>query len=505
MANNIALSAGVRQNLTALQNTSAMMSATQARLATGNKVNSALDNPINFFAALSLNNRANDLSILLDSIGQAQKVLETADQGLTSLTRMVESAKLIAKQVRESPQPTAVAYNGFTINATTQGQTLASHDGAAVTVANSTLYTFDININGSGARTVNFTSDASATYGEILAGLQADLTTELTTAGFTGRVTLNTGGGANDLKLDAVDSDIDFTLTAASANTGLTNLAYTSTSLLDNVIAAGGVAGTSTLTAKVNGGADQIITFGTGLGQVSTLQELDTALAGLQGVTADLTGGGLTALSFIVASSTTQNSLQLTGTTGVTTALGTTNATTNGTGSVSQPNAARTSLQNDYNVILAQLDTLAKDASYNGINLLYGDDLKVVFNEIGTSYLTISGVTFDSAGLGLSKINGTFFQDDTNVETTLVHLEDALTTLRNQASRFGSNLTTTQTRQMFTKAQINVLQTGSDNLVLADSNEEGAKLLALQTRQQLSTTALALSTQSDQAVLRLFG
>ncbi len=503
MANNIALSAGVRQNLTALQNTSAMMSATQARLATGNKVNSALDNPINFFASLSLNNRANDLSILLNSIGQAQKVLETADQGLTSLTRMVESAKLIAKQVRESPQPSAVAYNGFVVNSTAAAQTLASHDGGAVTVANSAAYSFDININGTGARTVNFTSDGTATYAEILAGLQADLVTELTAAGFTGRVTLTTGAGLNDLKLDAVDADIDFVISAATANTGLANAAYNSTSLLDNI---GVGAQGSTLTVKVSGGTDQIITFGTGLGQVSTLQELDTALAGLQGVTADLSGGPLTSLSFTVAGSTSQNSLQLTGSiAGVNAALGNPATSTTGTGSVSQPNAARISLQNDYNVILDQLDTLAKDASYNGINLLYGDDLKVVFNEIGTSYLTIQGVTFNSAGLGLAKVNGTYFQDDANVELTLADLEEALTTLRNQASRFGSNLTTTQTRQMFTKAQINVLQTGSDALVLADSNEEGAKLLALQTRQQLSTTALALSTQSDQAVLRLFG
>jgi flagellin-like hook-associated protein FlgL len=502
MSTNIALSAGVRQNLTALQNTSAMMSATQSRLATGNKVNSALDNPINFFAALSLSNRANDLSILLDSIGQAQKVLETADQGLTSLTRMVESAKLIAKQVRESPQPSAVNYAAFTVGGTTQTETLASHDGAAVTVANSTLYTFDIAINGGGTRTVNFTSDATATYAEILAGLQLDFATEMTAAGFTGRLTLSTGAGGDDLKIDAVDTDIDFVISAASANTGLANAAYASTSLLDRVVAAGGAAGVSTLTAQANGGANQIITFGTGAGQVSTLADLDLALAGLQGVNADITG---TALTFTIAASTTQNSVTLTGTTGVTIALGITNGTSNGAGSVSAPNAARASLQNDYNVILEQLDTLARDASYNGINLLFGDNLKVVFNENGTSSLTIAGVTFDSAGLGLAKINGTFFQDDTNVESTLVDLEDALTVLRNQASRFGSNLTTTQTRQMFTKAQINVLQTGSDNLVLADSNEEGAKLLALQTRQQLSTTALALSTQSDQAVLRLFG
>ena len=77
--------------------------------------------------------------------------------------------------------------------------------------------------------------------------------------------------------------------------------------------------------------------------------------------------------------------------------------------------------------------------------------------------------------------------------------------MRTQASKFGSNLTTVQTRQDFTKNMITTLQTGADNLVLADTNEEGANLLALQTRQQLSTTALSLSAQADQAVLRLFG
>ena len=77
--------------------------------------------------------------------------------------------------------------------------------------------------------------------------------------------------------------------------------------------------------------------------------------------------------------------------------------------------------------------------------------------------------------------------------------------MRTQASAFGANLTTVQNRQDFTKNLINTLQTGADNLVLADTNEEGANMLALQTRQQLSTTALSLSAQADQAVLRLFG
>jgi flagellin len=81
---------------------------------------------------------------------------------------------------------------------------------------------------------------------------------------------------------------------------------------------------------------------------------------------------------------------------------------------------------------------------------------------------------------------------------------NAPTTLRAQARSFGSNLSTVQIRQDFTKAMINTLQTGADNVTLADPNEEGANLLALQTRQQLSTTALSLASQASQAVLRLF-
>jgi flagellin-like hook-associated protein FlgL len=205
-----------------------------------------------------------------------------------------------------------------------------------------------------------------------------------------------------------------------------------------------------------------------------------------------------------VASSSTQNSLTIGGTASVLTGLGLTANDYQGVASTSAPNATRTSLESDYNNVLSQIDSLAKDASYNGVNLLNGDDLKVVFNETGSSSQTISGVTFDTAGLGLSSITGTGFQSDANIDTAIADLDTALSSLRTQASKFGSNLTTVQTRQDFTKNMINTLQTGADNLVLADTNEEGANLLALQTRQQLSTTALSLSAQADQAVLRLF-
>ena len=106
--------------------------------------------------------------------------------------------------------------------------------------------------------------------------------------------------------------------------------------------------------------------------------------------------------------------------------------------------------------------------------------------------------------LGIGTATATEFASNTTLDARLDALRNALDQLRSQASAFGSNLSIVQNRQDFTKTMINTLQTGADNLMLADSNEEAANLLALQTRQQLSTTALSLASQADQAVLRLF-
>src|ERR1700726_3758704 len=99
----IVLSAAVRQNLLSLQSTAQLLSTTQNRLATGNKVNSALDNPTNFFTASGLNNRASDINNLLDSIGNGVQVLQAANTGITSLEGLVQSAQSVANQVLQSP------------------------------------------------------------------------------------------------------------------------------------------------------------------------------------------------------------------------------------------------------------------------------------------------------------------------------------------------------------------------------------------------------------------
>ncbi len=164
----------------------------------------------------------------------------------------------------------------------------------------------------------------------------------------------------------------------------------------------------------------------------------------------------------------------------------------------------RATLATQFDALLEQIDGLAADSGFNGINLLAGDDLTVTLNEDASSTVTIDGVDFDSTGLSIAGAANNWAAAG-DITAAASELTGALTTLRSQAQAFSTNLSTVQIRQDFTKAMINTLQTGADSLTLADSNEEGANLLALQTRQQLSTTALSLASQASQSVLRLFG
>jgi len=165
--------------------------------------------------------------------------------------------------------------------------------------------------------------------------------------------------------------------------------------------------------------------------------------------------------------------------------------------------ATRNNLVTQYNNILNQITTTAQDASFNGVNLLGGDTLKLTFNETGKSTLSIAGVNFNAAGLGLAALSAGDFKDNESVNKVVSGLGAASSTLRAQASAFGSNLSIVQIRQDFSKNLINVLQTGSSNLTLADTNEEAANSQALSTRQSIAVSALSLANQSQQSVLQL--
>lgn len=166
--------------------------------------------------------------------------------------------------------------------------------------------------------------------------------------------------------------------------------------------------------------------------------------------------------------------------------------------------AVLATLSTQYNALLGQIDKLAADSGFNGINLLGSNDLTITLNETGTSTTVIT--SYDDTTGGDLAINAAVnnWATTANLDAAASDLTQALLTLRSQSQALGSNLQIVQIRQDFTKAMINTLNTGADSLTLADSNEEGANLLALQTRQQLSTTALSLAAQADQNVLRLF-
>jgi flagellin len=166
-------------------------------------------------------------------------------------------------------------------------------------------------------------------------------------------------------------------------------------------------------------------------------------------------------------------------------------------------------LASQFTDLLTQIGQLAGDSGFNGVNLLAGNDLTVILDEksgASQSSVTVTGVDYTNAQASPLSINAAAnnWADSAAIDAASTDLTAALTTLRSESQTLSTNLSTIQVRQDFTKAMINTLQSGADNLTLADTNEEGANLLALQTRQQLSTTALSLAAQADQNVLRLF-
>lgn len=162
-------------------------------------------------------------------------------------------------------------------------------------------------------------------------------------------------------------------------------------------------------------------------------------------------------------------------------------------------------LATQYDAVLAQIDTLAGDSGYKGVNLLEAGGtgaLTVTFNEGGTSTLAVTG--FDATSGGMSITGATDFTDAAELTTHTTELDAAQNTLRTGAKSLSANSGVVTARQDFTNGMINALKTGADQLTVADENEESANMLALQTRQQVSIATMGIASQSAQSILRLF-
>jgi len=492
------LSKAVRSNLLSLQSTAASMAKTQSKLATGLKVNSALDNPSSFFTASALNSRAGDMANLMDSMSSGIKTIEAADNGLKSITKTVESMQSTLRQARQDKSFKTSSYE-INLGATPAGTEQLSLSGgavgsAAVNVNLTTTTNTAAAVSDSGSVGGLTTASTLAAAGVTISGASTitvgDGTTTNTfnvtnTATQTVGDLINSINGNSALKVTAsIDSSGQFTLTADDNTVGIATGGTATTGPT-------GIAATTAAPAAVN---------------VNTAKTVDALVTEIN---------ANTSLNSAVRASNDGGKLRIENQS--TSALDVGGVSTAGqlTGAANSVeiggNDVRKNLAKQFNDLRDQLDKFADDASFNGINLLRGDKLKLTFNETGTSTIEIqakdesgAATSVNNTALGIDTVTDADFDSDAGIDAKLDVLKGSLDSLRSQSSTFGSNLSVVENRQDFTKNMINTLETGAANLTLADTNEEAANLLALQTRQQLSSSALSMASQADQAVLRLF-
>jgi flagellin len=590
MSNGVVLSAAMRSNLLSLQQTQKSIDATQLRLATGKKVNSALDHPQNFFASKALQNRSSDLNRLLDGIGQNIQVIKAADNGVTALTKLVEQADSVANSARDAlAQGTSEAKATSNKDLSKVGD-LTSLPGMTTTGAitlsltNKAGEALDIGTFGAaGAGKIQVTIGLNESIQDIVAKIndlhiqptngtsaigEKAFEAKLNDKGFMEIRSLNggnftmgfesvagTSGTANAAEL-AFASALGFgeqtkimgdTATTATNDIGFTAMADVAlrsfslhkndngsivradrSSLLSDIIQNDGVsnifgginAAGDVMQIGINGGTPVDISLSRSGAptQPGTLQDLidninnDGTLKTMVKASFDEDTGQLVLKPISPQVKNVQ--LGFSGTAaGDYMDLGFAGAPSMVTTVANQPVRANIELGNaasqlaqyesEFNNIREQISQLVSngDTGYRGTNLLYGDNLLSTFNEHRSSNLVTEGVIFTADGLGMEEAD---FSRLETVENALSQVSKALNTVRDFGSTLANDLSIIQARQDFTKNMINTLTEGADNLVNADQNEEGARLLALQTRQSLGVTSLSLASESQQAILRLF-
>lgn len=546
MSGDIVLSAALRNNLLSLQSTQRNIDTTQLRLATGLKVNSALDNPQNFFTAKALNNRASDLTRLLDGISQSIRTIEQANTGVETLSQLLDQADSIAQEAQSEIR----ASEGFSRargneDLTSLTDLVADSGGVIADGDNFDVTVFDS--DGAQVATVNVTIN----NGDVVDNIVADLNSDATfAAAATARVTdsgfleiasdaenqsiriSSTGGAAVDaagfafLGLDTVVGSED----DGAGAIGQGGTAIAGNTLISSVSAAGTVGGnfeasadlatagyvnaagdTFDIDLTVDGISTDIID---GLTGADTIQDVVDAInnSGPDGVEASFnTSTGQIEIAFdesigqVELEYTSQAAGSQANFSFGTEAL---DGTAVGAGDAISEfftfdgvNPDVDQFEEDFNNIRDQIDQLVEDANYRGVNLLADDNLTTFFNEDRDNTLETEGVDFSALGLGIQEGD---FTNAANVQLSIDSIRDALSDVRNFGQSIANDLSVVQFRRDFTEQTINTLKSGADDLVVADQNEEGANLLALQTRQALGTTSLSLAAQSQQAVLRLF-
>ena len=559
MTGDVVLSAALRNNLLSLQGTQRKIDTAQLRLATGLRVNSALDNPQNFFTAKALNNRASDLTRLLDGIGQSIRTIEQANTGVETLSRLLDQADAIAldaqSEIRASEGFSRARGNEDLTNVTALtdlggGGVIADGDNFDITVTqpDGTQATLNIAIGAGAGEELNVDDVVSAINSD--AGNLADVVrARVTTQGYLEIASLNenasirlssdgTGGGGGGLT-SAGFAALGLDTIVGTEDDGAGGFIQGGTAIAGNVISSQAAeftaaSGEYEASQLLGAGANQAGFLDAGTDSVDIILTIDgevtnfgTVTAGdtVQDVLDRINNGGVSEVQATFDTETGQIELEFAETVGQVEIQFTANGGDStvdfgfGAGAADQALLDATSesssefftfdgvnpdvdqFEEDFNNIRDQIDQLVEDSNYRGVNLLSGDNLETFFNENRDNSLTTEGVDFTSLGLGVQEAD---FTNAANVQLSIDAIREATNDVRNFGQSIANDLSIVQFRQDFTSQTINTLKAGAEDLTIADQNEEGANLLALQTRQALGTTALSLAAQSQQAVLRLF-
>ncbi|WP_186392001.1 MULTISPECIES: flagellin [unclassified Pannonibacter] len=502
----ITLSAAVRQNLLTLQQTADFMSGVQNKLATGKKVNSALDNPNSFFTASGLNNRAKDLSTLLDDMGQVVQTMKAADQGITNITKLTESAKAKANQALQTQSQYERAQYAKQYN-----DLLKQIEDMA---KDSSYKGKNLLAGGGNDLTAIFNEDNTSK----LTVKAVDYTDTTLSTGLNLQDLAQAKGGAASLQLEGGKASATFVNASGDA--------LSSGSLLSDAtgLAVGDVL--QLRTAASGGGAGVAGYTNITIGANTTVQDLVNQIDGVAGVRAEFdekTGS----LSIISNDNVFLHNTNGSAATPAPTDLISVSAANFTAGSQLLKDSGSFKVEdiltltdgNGYELGSLEVTdkTSVKDLTdfikrFNGVNASFNtgtgkltieSDVSLNLKSTNADFAA-TAFTADTDGVNVTAAVESGFASDTDINQTIERLNNALSTLRSQASEFGTNLSTVQIRQDYTKSMINNLQEGAGRLTLADTNEEGANLLALQTRQQLASTSLSFASQADQTVLRLF-
>jgi flagellin-like hook-associated protein FlgL len=585
------LTAAINANLLSLQNTQQLLNQTQLALSTGKKVNSALDNPEAFFAAQALTNRSGDLGNVLDSISQGVQTIQTANDGITSITALLQQAQSVATQALSESNSNAggaptdvnslVASFNQILTQITNLANDASYQGSNLINSTTSTLTITYDETGKSQQTiqgVNLTAGATGTQGTGYTGPIAgtrSLPSQGSVAGTastTGTFAINTpspssqtgtvpdpgvalAAGSQQIvvngvavqvggqtyaqiqsALDAIpgitgseDISGNLVITAAAGNAlnitdgtggnsgGLAELGLAGT-------AQNGTTGVNGDTVTING---QVVQVGQ-LTQAQVLNNLNTAGA-VGGFTASVNGSNDIVItntnpgaSLVVAAGAANADIGLppggttippAGADSFSIQVGTNTAVTiNVGGNTSAQLLTQLNAVSGISASLNNKGELVINSTAIGQSVTLANVSGFGLQDVGLLAGTTAAAT-TGGGLGVTDVSATATAGSLNwgapdaadnINATLSAIASALVTVRGQASNLGQNLSTVQVYQSFDKHLINDLNTGSNDLTAADTNEESAALLTLQTQQQLGISALSLASQAQQAVLKLF-